>query len=448
MTQTGKAGDNWWVFPGFEIDIVATGLDLPVNLAFVPQPDRRAAPPLVYVTELYGQVKAITNDGQVHTYAEGLLDYEPDHRFPGTGESGLIGICVEPRSGDLFLSMIYEEGGTTRNKVIRASSRNALRMDSSSTVIDGIPSVRAAHQIQALTIGPDGKLYVNLGDGMIDPNVAQDDHDLRGKVLRINLDGSIPEDNPTRGSPVYAKGLRNPFGAVWRKSDGALYISDNGPEQDDRIARVEPGGNYGWPETMRRNSLFVWEYCQAPTGIDFMQGGQFPPRYDDELFVALFGAAYQPGRAIKGKKIVKMKLNDGNSGIGSYDEFVTYVGDGPASPCGLAFGPDGLYFTDLHGEANGVSGTPGGSIYRVSHTELGRRGKMRVPDTNENWEKCICGDCPSINDCMKERSEGLFCARGKTSCQFERKGCICGECPVTSEFKLSGLYYCDAGAAE
>ena len=73
---------------------------------------------------------------------------------------------------------------------------------------------------------------------------------------------------------------------------------------------------------------------------------------------------------------------------------------------------------------------------------------MRVPDSKENWEKCICGDCPSMNDCMKQGSEGLFCARGKTGCAFERKGCICGECPVTSEFKLSGLYFCETGAAE
>lgn len=448
MTQTSKAGENWWVFPGFEIDLVATGLDLPVNLAFVPQPGRGPGSPLIYVTELYGQVKAVTNDLQVHTYADGLLNYEPDHRFPGTGESGVTGICVEPESGDLFLSMVYEEGGATKGKVVRTSGKDGLLMDSATTVIDDIPSVKAAHQIQAVTLGFDGKLYVNVGDGMIDPNAAQDDNDLRGKILRMNLDGSVPEDNPTPRSLVYAKGLRNPFGAVWRKSDGALYVSDNGPAEDDRIARVEPGGNYGWPETMRRSSLLVWEYCQAPTAIDFMQGGQFPPRYDGELFVALFGAAYQGGRAIKGKKIVKMRLSDDGSGVASYDEFITYVGDGAASPCGLAFGPDGLYFTDLHGEANGLTGKPGGSIYRVRHTAYVRRGKLRIPDTNENWEKCICGNCPSMNDCMKENSEGLFCARGKTSCQFERKGCICGECPVTSEFKLSGLYYCDAGAAE
>lgn len=356
---------NWWVFPGFEMEVMATGLDLPVNLAFVPNPKEDPNAPLLYVTELYGQVKAITRDWQVHTYAEELLNYEPDHLFPGTGESGLIGVCVEPKTGDLFLSMLYMDGDQTKAKVLRTSSGNGLKMDSMETIIDGIPSVKAAHQVQAVTIGPDGKLYVNVGDGMIDPNVAQDEKDLRGKILRMNLDGSIPVDNPNPGSLIYAKGFRNPFGAAWRKSDQSLYISDNGPERDDRLAKVEPGNNYGWPESMRTNSIFWWQFTQAPTAIAFMQDGQFPSEYDDELFVALFGAAYFKGRAVKGKKIVKLKFNADESGISSYDDFVVYAGVGPASPCGLAFGPRGLYFTDLHGEGNGLAKMPSGSIYRV-----------------------------------------------------------------------------------
>jgi len=361
--------ESWWVLPGFKIVLMATGLDLPVNLAFVPEPGSESTAPLLYVTELYGQVKVITNDWKVRTYTDNLLNYEPDHRFPGTGESGVTGLCVEPNTGDLFLSMIYENNGETKGKVVRTSSKDGLKVESIETVIEDISSVKAAHQIQAVTIGSDGKLYVNVGDGMIEPEVAQDDNDLRGKILRMNLDGSIPEDNPNSESPVYAKGLRNPFGAAWRNSNKSLYISDNGPEDDDRIARIEPNKNYGWPKTMRLNSLFWWEFTQAPTAIDFMQSGQFPADYDDELFVALFGASYQKGRAIKGKKIVKIRLNENDSGIRSYDEFVTYIGEGPASPCGLAFGPDGLYFTDLHGEKNGLTKMPSGNIFRVSVRE-------------------------------------------------------------------------------
>jgi hypothetical protein len=72
----------------------------------------------------------------------------------------------------------------------------------------------------------------------------------------------------------------------------------------------------------------------------------------------------------------------------------------------------------------------------------------KVNDSQENFGKCICGQCPSYDECMKDKSEGLYCARGKSSCKFEKKGCLCGACPVTSEFGLDKLYYCEIGKAE
>jgi glucose/arabinose dehydrogenase len=356
---------KWWVYPGFELDVVATGLDLPVNIAFVPYPSDDPTAPLLYVTELYGQVKVLTNDWTVHTYAEGLLNFDPSHEFPGSGESGLTGICVEPETGDLFLSMIYMDGGAIKGKVVRTSSMDGGHtMDSMKVVIDNIPSTTRAHQIQALTVGFDGKLYVNVADSG-EWEKAQDDNDLRGKILRMDQDGTIPWDNPNPQSYVYAKGFRNPFGAAWRKSDQSLYIAGNGPDVDDRIAKVRPYENYGWPGTMRKNSIFWWHHTQAPTALDFMQAGQFPPQFNDDLFVALFGASYAKGKGEKGKKIVKLMINEDGTGVRSYDEFVVYRGTEAASPCGLAFGPDGLYFTDLHGEKDGLSNAAGGNIYRV-----------------------------------------------------------------------------------
>lgn len=339
--------EDWWVFPGFELEKVVTDLELPVNIAFVANPGQSPQDPLLYISELYGQVKVITRDLTVKIYAQNLLNYKPDYKFPGSGESGVIGIVVERESGDLFLSMIYEENGEIKSKIIRTTSSDGLKIASQKIIIDNIPSVHAAHQIQALTIGFDSKLYANLGDGMIDSTVAQDDNDLRGKILRMNFDGSIPTDNPNPKSLIFAKGFRNPFGAIWRKSDQSLYITDNGPTSDDRIAKVQADKNYGWPKSMRENSIFYWNFTQAPTALDFMQDNQFPESYQDELFVALFGTPGAKGKIIKGKKIVKIKINKDSSGIVSYDEFVKYTGTGPNSPCGLAFGSDGLYFTDL-----------------------------------------------------------------------------------------------------
>ena len=80
---------KWGVYPGFELDVLATVFDLPVNIAFVPYSSDDPTVPLLYVTELYGQVKVLTTDWTVRTYADGLLNFEPSHEFPGSGESGL-----------------------------------------------------------------------------------------------------------------------------------------------------------------------------------------------------------------------------------------------------------------------------------------------------------------------------------------------------------------------
>lgn len=348
---------DWWVFPGFKLEEKVSGLKLPVNIAFVKNPKEDGV--LLYVTELYGQVKAITTNFEAYTYAENLLNYDPIKEIPGAGESGVTGICVEPDTGDLFVSMLYKEGHDFKNKVVRMKSNDGLKMKSAEIIIDDIPSTPKAHQIQAVTIGFDCKLYVNVADGGSWERSPQDINDLRGKILRMNLDGSIPDDNPIENSYVFAKGFRNPFGAAWRKSDKSLYVTINGPDVDDVIAKVEPNSNHGWYKNMRKNSLFWWHFTQAPTALDFMQDGQFHNKFHDELFVALFGNAYKEGRSVKGKKIVKLKLNEEANGVKSYDEFVTYVGDRAGAPCGLAFGPEGLYFTDLHG----------GHIYLVKQDE-------------------------------------------------------------------------------
>lgn len=359
-----KPIESWWLFPGFELEHLATGLHKPTNVVVVQKPGQDDDP-LAYVVELYGKIKVITNGGKVREYATGLLNYSPDYVFPGSGESGLGGICLEPRSGDLFVSMIYQEGDGFKAKVVRMVSGNGLEVDTVETIIEGIPSVRGAHQIQAVTIGPDEKLYVNVGDGMLDPSPAQDEGDLRGKVLRIEMDGSIPSDNPWGDSPVFAKGFRNPFGAAWRKSDRKLFISDNGPRSNDRIAMVEAGGDYGWQPDMTKNSLFRWTFTQAPTALDFMQDGQFQDRYRENLFVALPGTARYLGPSLKGKRIVKLGLNEDTTGLRSYDDFVIYIGEGRAMPVGLSFGPGGLYFTDFHGEGDIYGSNPEGNLFRV-----------------------------------------------------------------------------------
>ena len=72
--------------------------------------------------------------------------------------------------------------------------------------------------------------------------------------------------------------------------------------------------------------------------------------------------------------------------------------------------------------------------------------EKNVPDTEENAEMCLCPGCPTHNECMK--NERIFCSRGKTECDLEKRGCLCGTCPVERNYGLTDFYYCTEGAAK
>ncbi|MGH7595531.1 MAG: PQQ-dependent sugar dehydrogenase, partial [bacterium] len=359
--------DHWQLPAGFLIENVLSGLHLPVNLAFVPNPGPNPADPYFYVTLLYGDIVMVQRNFQKQTYATGLLNFAPTGEFPGSGEMGVTGVTVDPISGDVFAAMAYDEGGFKFNRVVRFHSTDGGHTAATQTVIlSGIPA-GISHQIQALTIGPDGKLYVNVGDGWT-ADAAPDLNERRGKILRMNLDGSIPPDNPFSNSYIYASGVRNPFGAAWRSADGKLYISDNGPENNDRLAKILPGQNYGWnlnSPDLTKGAIFLWNPTVAPVAIDFMDETAFPAAYRGQLFAGLSGPPYQQGYALLGKKIQRFVL-DQNGNVVSDSLFLDYVGAGVATVIGVTSGPDGLYFTDLYGE-NGfdANGQTQGNVYRI-----------------------------------------------------------------------------------
>jgi len=361
---------NWQVPAGFEIEAVVSNLHLTVNIAFAPNPGPNPTDPFFYVSLLYGDIVMVQRDFQTQVYATGLLNFVPIASFPGSGEMGVTGITVDPISGDVFASMVYEGtpgAGNMFNKVVRFHSADGGRTAATqATILSGI-AAGISHQIQELTIGPDGKLYANVGDGWV-PEAAPDLNDLRGKVLRMNLDGSIPADNPFPGTLVYATGFRNNFGADWRAADAQLYISDNGPEYDDRLAKVTAGSDYGWgliAPDLTKGAIFLWNPTVAPVAMDFLENTALPMAYSGQLFVGLSGETYLQGPSTRGKKIWRFTL-DGNGQVVSDSLFLDYTGAGKATVIGVAFGPDGLYFTDLYGE-NGFDqfGQTQGNIYRI-----------------------------------------------------------------------------------
>jgi glucose/arabinose dehydrogenase len=353
------------------VDEVAGGLQLPTDIAFVPNPGPGPKDPLLYLTELYGQIKVVSRDGTVSDYATGLLNFPPTGDFPGSGELGLTGIVVDPDSGDVFASLLYDSDpspavGDLYPKVIRFHSDDGgLTADGPPTTVLDMPGEveSPSHQISNLSFGPDGKLYVHLGDGF-DPPAAQNLNTFRGKILRVNLNGTAPADNPfyddsdgiTARDYIYAYGFRNPFGGAWRVSNGAHYEVENGPAVD-RLAKVIPGMNYGYDGTdasMAIGALYNWPAPHAPVNIAFVQpqtfgGSGFPETQMDHAFVTESGPTWATGPQVLGKRIVEFDPEpDTGEFTGHPHTLVEYTGTGKATAVGLAAGPDGLYFTELY----------------------------------------------------------------------------------------------------
>ena len=173
-----------------------------------------------------------------------------------SGERGLLGLAISPAfKNDHFVYAFYSRADDeSRQRVVRWRDQGGGGTELT-TIIDNLPAGNdCCHKGGRIAFGPDGKLYVTLGENHIAVD-AQRPSSLRGKILRYNPDGSVPGDNPFgAGNPVWAIGLRNPFGLAFGP-DGTLLVTDNGPSGDagtpgsgwDEVDRVVRGGNYQWP---------------------------------------------------------------------------------------------------------------------------------------------------------------------------------------------------------
>lgn len=172
------------------------------------------------------------------------------------GERGLLGLALSPTfRDDHFVYAFYSRADdTTRQRVVRWHDQGGTGVGLT-TIVDNLPAGSdCCHKGGRLAFGPDGKLYVTLGENHV-ASAAQNPSDLRGKILRYNRDGTVPSDNPFGSTnPVWAIGLRNPFGLAF-SPDGKLLITDNGPSGDagtpgsgwDEVDLIVRGGNYQWP---------------------------------------------------------------------------------------------------------------------------------------------------------------------------------------------------------
>jgi glucose/arabinose dehydrogenase len=216
------------------------------------------------------------------------------------GEAGLLGVALDPdfsASGLLFVCASRIDEGEWRDQILR------YRVDRATLSFDGYvlrAGIHAAgvHNACRLRIGPDGKLWVATGDAGVAAK-AQDPTSLNGKILRLNLDGSVPADNPVlHGVPdrsaVFALGLRSPSGLAFDPDSGTAYALDAGDAMNDEIDEVAPGANFGWPTVSgpggegRGFTDPLWTSGTATYGIGgaaFVTGTQWGT-WSGSLFVA------------------------------------------------------------------------------------------------------------------------------------------------------------------
>ena len=262
------------------VTIMAENLDKPRAIAV--SDDR------VFVTEKDGFIRVIQNNVLLESPLASL-------RSTNVFDGGLLGIALHPDFSNnhfIYVFLTYDENGNLWNKILRITeSKNKLQ--DAQTVFDKIPGSSFSNG-GFIKFGPDGKLYVGTGTVSDSSHLPQNLDSLSGKILRLNDDGTTPDDNPFSNSPVYALGFRNPQGMTW-DDDGNLYVAEFGPEKNDEINLVRAGKNYGWPEQQCsgdekfENALLCYDPSIEPGGILFYSGDTF--NFESPFIMASMRAA-------------------------------------------------------------------------------------------------------------------------------------------------------------
>lgn len=356
---------DWAVEDGFAIQIDTEGYHFPTAIAFVPNPGPGPDDPLYFVTELRGTIKVVTNDRSIHTFAEVSFDLRPKQELPsGLGETGLAGICLDPAHGYVFVTFTYQDQhGVLRNNVGRFESTPgtfSLSPTASTTFPEIFAADRSAisHQIGPCAVDGD-RLYVSVGEAG-QPFLSQQLSSTLGKLLRLDLDGNPPTDNPfyrdasvtNPANFVWAFGLRNPFSL--ELVDGRVFVADNGVAID-RFLEIRRGENYLWDGTdwsIGARAAGLIAPSVGPVQMDFAtpQGTVFPREYEGRFFLATAGVPETRGvpnrRGAKGILVVNYDLATRQM-AGVPTTFARYRGSRYQSVVGLQFGPDALYFVPL-----------------------------------------------------------------------------------------------------
>ncbi|MBJ7470102.1 MAG: PQQ-dependent sugar dehydrogenase [Solirubrobacteraceae bacterium] len=311
-----------------EVRLVAKDLEVPWDVDFLPNGDA-----LVTERDTRKLIRIPADGGPLETVMT-VPGVVPD------GEGGLLGLAVSPQ---------YAQDGRVFVYFTAAGDNRVARIDMDrervTPILTGLQKA-SNHNGGGLAFGPDGKLYVAVGDAA-QPDLAQDQQSLNGKILRIDTDGSAAEGNPFPGSRIWSLGHRNVQGLAWDSAD-RLWATEFGQNTVDEVNLIRRGRNYGWPVVEGRGDGQNGQYTNpsvtwSPTSESSPSGAGI---VGDELYVG----------ALAGRRVWRVKLEE------------TTAGD-----------PESL-LDDQLGRIRGVTRSPRGTIWITTSNRDGRGDPADIDD--------------------------------------------------------------------
>ena len=288
-----------------EIKVLTGGLSQPWELVWGPDN-------FIWLTERDGKVSRLDPaTGNVTVIAD-IQD------VVSRGEGGLLGMALHPdfaTTPEVFVGYNYNKGGSYTEKIVKFRYNGSTLVDPV-ILLDDI-NANTFHNGCRLLISQDKKLFITTGDAGDQPS-SQDMRSVNGKVLRLNLDGSIPADNPFPGSAIWSLGHRNAQGIVF--ANNKLYSSEHGPNSNDEFNIIQKGKNFGWPQVegfcdegdenafcSQHNvvePLKAWTPTLAVCGIDYYNNDLIPQWKNSVLMATLKdNTLYQLKLTASGDKI-------------------------------------------------------------------------------------------------------------------------------------------------
>lgn len=300
-----------------DIQVLSQNLSFPWEITWGPDN-------MIWMTERSGKISRVNPSTGAVTAVLTISEVK------AMGEGGLLGMAIHPNftaNPHVFVVYNYDKNGVYTEKVVRYTY-SGTSLTSPAVIMDNIPAGNV-HNGSRLLISSDLKLFITTGDAG-NQALAQNLSSPAGKILRVNLDGTVPADNPVPGNPVWSFGHRNPQGLVF--ANNQLYSSEHGPDRDDEVNIILKNRNFGWPtvngfcnETAEQSfctannvaqPLTSWTPTLAVSGMDYYNNEAIPQWRNSLILATLKDATlYQLKLNAAGDKIDEtIPLLDGTYG--------------------------------------------------------------------------------------------------------------------------------------